>query len=109
MNKELIEFADFDVYCKRNQQNGTLLMASCKWTVQSLLKILTYLNSPGSKTSPLPFTCTTKKLKTDMIFLSAMIFLQTLALIYITAPPNLYGMKLQWTWYPVVNGPKKNI
>jgi len=44
--------------CKRNLQNGTPLTASCKQTAQSLLKILTYLNSPGSKTSPLPFTCT---------------------------------------------------
>ena len=82
-------------------------MASFKWMVQSLLKITTYLNSPGSKTSPLPSTSTTKRLQTNTILFLAVIFLQPLALMFITLPPNLYGEILLWTWYPEVIGPKR--
>ncbi len=89
LNKELVEFADFG---KRNLQNGTQLMASFKQVVQSLLKATTYLNFLGSKKTPLPCTCNTKKLQTDTKLFSAAVFSQTLALldIAVTGPKRKF-------------------
>jgi hypothetical protein len=89
VNKELVEFADFG---KRNLQNGTQLMASFKQVVQSLLKATTYLNFLGSKKTPLPCTCNTKKLQTDTKLFSAAVFSQTLALldIAVTGPKRKF-------------------
>jgi hypothetical protein len=66
-------------------------MVLCKRMGRSSSKNSAYLNSPGNELLPLPFTCTRKQQKTNMILLLAMIFLQTLVSIFITAPPNLYG------------------